>query len=76
MATLAPTRTTATDSRTTLIEGCLLVGIAAMLLRKAWDGQLQWYIHPRYTTLIVVTAIMMVYCPLVAVESCFWPAWR
>lgn len=59
MATIHSTRTTATGSHTTLIEGCLLVGIAAMLLRKAWDGQLQWYIHPRYTALIVVTAIVL-----------------
>ncbi len=59
MATLAPTSTPSRGSRATLIEGCLLVGIAAMLLRKAWDGQLPLYIHPRYTVLIVVTAIVL-----------------
>jgi uncharacterized repeat protein (TIGR03943 family) len=41
------------------IEGCLLVGIGAMLLRKAWDGQLPLYIHPRYTVLILVTALIL-----------------
>jgi len=59
MATIQSTRTTAAGSYTTLIEGCLLVGIGAMLLRKAWDGQLQLYIHPRYTGLIVVTAVTL-----------------
>ena len=39
------------------IEGCLLVGIGSMLLRKAWDGQLPLYIHPRYTPLILATAL-------------------
>jgi uncharacterized repeat protein (TIGR03943 family) len=41
------------------IEGCLLVGIGAMLLRKAWDSQLPLYIHPRYTVLILVTALIL-----------------
>lgn len=41
------------------IEGCLLVGIGAMLLRKWRDGQLPLYIHPRYTTLIMVTGIAL-----------------
>ena len=41
------------------IEGCLLVGIGAMLLRKAWDGQLPLYIHPRYTILVLVTALIL-----------------
>lgn len=59
MAALAPTTKSSAGNRTTLIEGCLLVGIAAMLLRKAWDGQLPLYIHPRYTALIVVTACVL-----------------
>lgn len=41
------------------IEGCLLVGIGTMLLRKTWDGQLSLYIHPRYTPLVVVTGIVL-----------------
>jgi uncharacterized repeat protein (TIGR03943 family) len=41
------------------IEGCLLVGLGAMLLRKTWDGQLPLYIHPRYTLLILVTALVL-----------------
>src|SRR5215210_400706 len=41
-----------------LIEGCLLVGIGTMLLRKFWDGQLPLYIHPRYTPLILLTALV------------------
>jgi uncharacterized repeat protein (TIGR03943 family) len=57
MATAA--RSQQTGSRATLIEGCLLVGIAAMLLRKVWGGQLPLYIHPRYTVLVAVTAIAL-----------------
>lgn len=41
------------------IEGCLLVGIGAMLLRKTWDQQLTLYIHPRYTPLILATGVIM-----------------
>ncbi len=41
------------------IEGCLLVGLGAMLLRKTWDGELALYIHPRYIGLILVTAIAL-----------------
>jgi putative membrane protein len=41
------------------IEGCLLVGIGTMLLRKAWDGQLPLYIHPRYVPLIWATALFV-----------------
>ena len=59
MATIAPSQSTSKASRATLIEGCLLVGIAAMLLRKIWGGQLPLYIHPRYTTLILITAIVL-----------------
>src|SRR5215213_9721038 len=40
------------------IEGCLLVGWSAMLLRKGWDGQLPLYIHPRYAPLILITALL------------------
>ena len=41
------------------IEGCLLVGIGAMLLRKTWDDQLALYIHPRYTPLILATGVLL-----------------
>jgi putative membrane protein len=41
------------------IEGCLLVGIGAMLLRKTWDGQLPLYIHPRYTPLVLAAALVI-----------------
>lgn len=41
------------------VEGCLLVGIGAMLLRKWRDGQLPLYIHPRYTALIMATGIAL-----------------
>lgn len=39
------------------IEGCLLVGLGTMLLRKTWDGQLPLYIHPRYVPLVLLTAL-------------------
>ncbi|HEX6288449.1 MAG TPA: TIGR03943 family protein [Herpetosiphonaceae bacterium] len=42
-----------------LIEGCILAGLGAMLLRKTWDGQLPLYIHPRYTTLLLATSILV-----------------
>jgi uncharacterized repeat protein (TIGR03943 family) len=42
-----------------LIEGCILAGIGAMLLRKTWDGQLPLYIHPRYTALVLATSILI-----------------
>jgi len=41
------------------IEGCLFVGIGAMLLRKTWDNQLPLYIHPRYTWLVAATAVVV-----------------
>lgn len=59
MAIAAPTQQAQSGSRTTLIEGCLLVGIGAMLLRKVWGGQLPLYIHPRYTVLVAVTAVVL-----------------
>lgn len=59
MATIASTQPAAKSSRTALIEGCLLVGIAAMLLRKVWGGQLSLYIHPRYTALVTVAAVVL-----------------
>ncbi len=30
-----------------------------MLLRKTWSGQLPLYVHPRYTPLILVTAVVL-----------------
>ncbi len=51
--------TTQTAPRTNwaaIIEGCLMVGLGTMLLRKTWDGLLPMYIHPRYTILVALTA--------------------
>jgi uncharacterized repeat protein (TIGR03943 family) len=42
-----------------LIESVLLGGTAAMLLAKVWSGTLVYYIHTRYTPLIVVCAVML-----------------
>src|SRR5262245_3431821 len=41
------------------IEGCILVGTGAMLLRKGWEGQFPLYIHPRYTLLVLATALVV-----------------
>jgi putative membrane protein len=43
-----------------MIEGFLLGNIGAMLLGKLWYGQLPLYIHPRYSWLIGVTAVVMI----------------
>ncbi|HEY0736903.1 MAG TPA: TIGR03943 family protein [Herpetosiphonaceae bacterium] len=45
---------------TALIDGCLLAGIGAMLLRKTLDDQLPLYIHPRYTSLVLATAVLLI----------------
>jgi putative membrane protein len=42
-----------------LIEGCILAGIGTMLLRKTWDGQLPLYIHPRYSSLVLTTSVLI-----------------
>ena len=39
------------------IEGCILIGIGTMLLRKTVDGQLPLYIHPRYQWLVLACAL-------------------
>lgn len=59
MATMNPATGSDQTNWQAAIEGCLLVGIGAMLLRKTWDNQLPLYIHPRYTTLILVTSIAL-----------------
>lgn len=59
MATIHPHQLHTGTNWGVAIEGCLLVGIGAMLLRKTWDGQLTLYIHPRYIWLIVITAIAL-----------------
>lgn len=43
-----------------LIEGCILAGLGAMLLRKTWDGQLPLYIHPRYSPLVLATSVLLI----------------
>jgi putative membrane protein len=42
-----------------LIEGCILAGLGAMLLRKTWDGQLPLYIHPRYSSLVLASSLLI-----------------
>jgi uncharacterized repeat protein (TIGR03943 family) len=59
MATVRANQPNGTTNWAAAIEGCLLVGIGTMLLRKRWDGDLPLYIHPRYTTLILVTGLVM-----------------
>jgi len=41
------------------LDGYLLAGIGAMLLRQARIGQLPLYVHPRYSPLIVTTGVVM-----------------
>jgi len=43
-----------------LIDGCLLAGLGAMLLRKTWDDQLPLYIHPRYSPLVLATSVLII----------------
>ncbi len=59
MATIVLPETERPAGNATLVEGCLLVGIAAMVLRKAVDGQLQLYVHPRYTVFVTIAAIVL-----------------
>src|SRR2546423_3740734 len=59
-SSMAPANTSQAETNWAAgIEGCLLVGIGAMLLRKFWDGQLPLYIHPRYTVLVLATALVL-----------------
>src|SRR5690242_19563144 len=59
-SSMAPTNASQAETNWAAgIEGCLLVGIGAMLLRKFWDGQLPLYIHPRYTVLVLATALAL-----------------
>jgi len=59
MATVVLPETEQPASNASLVEGCLLVGIAAMVLRKALDGQLQLYVHPRYTVFVTIAAVVL-----------------
>ncbi len=59
MATIVLPETERPAGNATLVEGCLLVGIAAMVLRKVVDGQLQLYVHPRYTVFVTIAAIVL-----------------
>ena len=63
---------TATPRRTNWaseLDGYLLGGIGAMLLRKALSDELVLYIHPRYTPLVVVTAIILLVLAVVKIWS-------
>ena len=59
MATIVLPETEHPASNASLIDGCLLVGIAAMVLRKALDGELQLYVHPRYTVFVTIAAVVL-----------------
>lgn len=58
MATIRAQR--AATNWAALIEGCILAGLGAMLLRKTWDGQLPLYIHPRYSSLVLATSVLII----------------
>lgn len=56
MVGVAPRRdreTWAIRNRVALVETLLLGGTGAMLLFKAWQGALAFYLHPRYAPLVV-----------------------
>ncbi len=53
------TYTTRTIQHAVLNEVLLLVGLAALLWVKWARGQLDFYIHPRYATLVLVSAIIL-----------------
>ncbi len=57
MASTHPGQTT--TNWTALFEAYLLTGIGAMVLGKTLRGQLPLYIHPRYTPLVLVTAVVV-----------------
>ena len=59
MATVVLPETERPASYASLVDGCLLVGIAAMVLRKALDGELHVYVHPRYTMFVTIAAIVL-----------------
>lgn len=57
---MTPTRTSKRSANWVAeLDGYLLMGIGAMLLLKARTGQLPLYVHPRYTTLIMVTGALL-----------------
>ncbi|GAB4108929.1 MAG: hypothetical protein OHK0022_61250 [Roseiflexaceae bacterium] len=53
------TQTTEPTNWAAGIEGCLLVGLGTLLLRKGWEGQLPLYIHPRYVPLVLITGVLV-----------------
>jgi uncharacterized repeat protein (TIGR03943 family) len=57
-----------------LIETVLLGSAAAMLLAKATRGALVFYIHPRYTWLVVVAGVLLALLALVRSRAIFEPA--
>lgn len=59
MATVVLPETERPVGNASLVEGCLLVGIAAMVLRKVVDGELHLYVHPRYTVFVTIAAIVL-----------------
>ncbi|GAB4438249.1 MAG: TIGR03943 family protein [Chloroflexi bacterium OHK40] len=54
-----------------LTEGLLLGGTATLLLAKWMRGQLAFYIHPRYTALIVVAAAVLLLMAAVRLRATF-----
>ena len=54
--------------RGALIETALLAGTGAMVLCKAWQGVLAYYIHPRYAPLVVGGGIVLLL--IAAVRAC------
>jgi uncharacterized repeat protein (TIGR03943 family) len=58
--TIPTTPTTRPLNWAALIEAVLLGGAAAMLLAKIQSGTLVYYIHPRYTVLIVACTVVLV----------------
>ncbi|MCG8351926.1 MAG: TIGR03943 family protein [Chloroflexales bacterium] len=59
MTTQAPSQEARSLNYVALLEVILLGGTAALLLSKWLRGLLDYYIHPRYTMLIVVAAFVL-----------------
>lgn len=55
-----------------LARGAVLLGIGVMLLTKVVEGAVPFYIHPRYTPLIAVTAVVLIGLAL----GHLLPVWR
>src|SRR4051794_11028450 len=48
------------DPRDGLARGALLFGVGLVVLTKVIEGAVPFYIHPRYTPLIGVTAVFLI----------------